>query len=290
MTYQWVARGVAAMAAAVLVMLSAVAPSANAAESTPIERPGNLTPSQLYAGRTLTPQEAQAACGPAAAVAFARAMGRTVSLDSAVAVARQIGWTPTSGMTGPWGQLQLLQRLGVPASLEVGVSVGRVAHEVQAGRPVIIRTGGVSLTQPGHYFVAERYDAASGRFDLAQSALVLKSASGRRWFTLQEIASLGAGRPTHAIYLNARAPAPSGETVAAMTVGSGSGIGTLVVETGGLRARLRAAPGTDAAIITSVADGSRLVDAGASRMVAGRIWKQVRSGSVTAWIDSGLLK
>jgi hypothetical protein len=283
------------MVTAVLVMLGAATPSAAAVEVRPTERPGNLTPSQLFGGQKLTPQEAQAACGPAAAVAFARAMGRTVSLDRAVAVAREIGWTPTYGMTGPWGQLQLLQRLGVPATIEVGVSVGRVAKDVQAGRPVIIRTGGLSLTQPGHYFVAERYDAATGRFDLAQSALVLKSAAGQRWFTIAEIASLGTGRPTHTLFLAAPSQAvptsaPSGTTVAAMNVGSATAIGALVVETGGPRARLRAAPGTDAAIVTSVQDGSRLVDAGASKTVAGRVWKQVRTGGVTAWIDSGLLR
>ena len=151
-----------------------------AAESGPTERPGTLTPNQLVGGRSLTPWEAQAACGPAAAVAFAQASGRAISLDSAVAVARQVGWTPSRGMTGPYGELALLQRLGIPASIEAGLSVSRIARDVQAGRPVIIRTGGRGSAAPGHYFVAERYDAASGRFDLAQSALVLRSAAGRR--------------------------------------------------------------------------------------------------------------
>jgi hypothetical protein len=229
-------------------------------------------------------------CGPAAAVAFARAVGRTVSLDRAVAVAREVGWTPTYGMSGPWGQLQLLRRLNVPATLEAGISAPRIAREVQAGRPVIIRTGGRG-GEPGHYFVAERYDAASGRFDLAQSALVLKSAAGRRWFSLNEIASLGTGAPTHALYLTPTGPAPtSGGTVAAMSVRPATAIGTLVVATGGPGARLRAAPGTHAAILASVADGARLVDGGATMSVAGRAWRKVKSGGLTAWIDSGLLR
>jgi hypothetical protein len=289
MVCRWAARGAVVMVATVLVMLSAIPPAVHAVEAGPTERPGSLTPSQLFGGRTLTPQEAQAACGPAAAVALGRAVGRAVSLDSAVAVAREIGWTPTYGMTGPWGQLQLLRRLGVPATLEVGVSVGKVAREVQAGRPVIIRTGGLSLSQPGHYFVAERYDAASGRFDLAQSALVLRSAAGKRWFTIQEIASLGTGTPTHALYLIPSAP-PTGASVTAMNVRGAAPIGMLVVETGGPNARLRATPGLDGAIVTAVADGTQLVDAGAARTVAGRVWKQVSVSGTKAWIDSGLLK
>src|SRR4051794_35148006 len=47
----------------------------------------DLTPNQLFSGRTLTRAEALAACGPAAAVAFARAKGRAISLDAAVAAA-----------------------------------------------------------------------------------------------------------------------------------------------------------------------------------------------------------
>jgi hypothetical protein len=284
------------MMVAMLVLLGVAPTSVSAIEAGPTERPGSLTPSQLFGGRSLTPQEAQAACGPAAAVAFARAVGRMVSLDRAVAEARAVGWTPTYGMSGPWGQLQLLRRLNVPATLEAGINVSRIAREVQAGRPVIIRTGGRSVLEPGHYFVAERYDAVSGRFDLAQSALVLRSAAGRRWFTLNEITGLGTGTPTHTLFIAstgapAAAPAPANTgSVTAMSVKAATSIGSLVVQTGGLGARLRAAPGTDAKVIASVADGSKLVDAGASQSVAGRIWRKVSTGGVTAWIDGGLLR
>lgn len=284
--------GVVALMAAMLVALSVAPTAASAVELGPKERPGNLTPSQLFGGRSLTPQEAQAACGPAAAVAFARALGRTVSLDRSVAEARAVGWTPTYGMSGPWGQLNLLRRLNVPATLETGVNVAKIAREVQAGRPVIIRTASRNASEFGHYFVAERYDAATGRFDLAQSALVLRSAAGRRWFTLSEITGLGTGVPTHTLYLTpSAAPAPaSSRAVTAMSVRPATAIGSLVVETGGLGARLRAAPGTDAKVIGSVADGARLVDGGASQTVAGRVWRKVSTGGLTAWIDSSLLK
>ena len=97
-----------------------------AAERSPAEPPGRLTPNQLFGSAALTPAEALAACGPAAAVAFANATGRAVSLDKAVAVAREVGWTPARGMSGPYGQLSLLQKLNIPATIEAGVDPAKV--------------------------------------------------------------------------------------------------------------------------------------------------------------------
>jgi hypothetical protein len=269
---------------------------ASAAEARPTERPGRLTPNQLVGGQSLTSSEAQAACGPAAAVAFAQATGRAISLDTAVAVAREVGWTPARGMTGPYGELSLLQRLNIPATLEVGVSSAKVVREVQAGRPVIIRTSGQSAAVPGHYFVAEQFDASIGRFDLAQSALVLRSAGGRRWFSLDEIASLGTGTPTHAFYLASGA----GAEVTTMAVRSATRLiaqtgtataGSRVVATGGPGARLRSAPGTASSIVGAVADGTRVTPTGASAVVSGRTWQQVTvAGGGAAWVDASLLR
>jgi hypothetical protein len=289
---RWAEGGVLA-AIGLLTTLLFVSPGvATAAESSSSERPGQLTPNQLVGGRNLTPWEAQAACGPAAAVAFSQATGRPVSLDRAVAVARQVGWTPEKGMTGPYGELALLKKLGVPATLEAGVSSARVARDVQTGRPVIIRTGGTGKA-PGHYFVAERYDAASGRFDLAQSALVLKSAAGRRWFTIGEIAGLGTGSPTHAIYL-ATSPAP---VVTAMSSGPGRSVGgtqrggTHTVDADGMGANARSAPGTTAGIVTVLADGARVTVSGAPATASGRTWRKITTSEGTvAWIDASLLK
>src|SRR4051794_15039865 len=113
------ARSTAVAALAVFaVLLSGEPGTAAASDLAPAERPGRLTPNQLFGGHTLTTQEAMAACGPAAAVAFANATGRPISLDTAVAVAREVGWTPSRGMTGPYGQVSLLQRLNIPATIE----------------------------------------------------------------------------------------------------------------------------------------------------------------------------
>ena len=93
---------------------------------------------------------------------------------------------------------------------------------------------------PGHYFVVERLDTVTGRYDLAQSALVLKAAAGRCWYGLNEIGSLGAGAPTHAIYL---ATQPAAQLMAASaapfrsiaTAVTSIQTGTRVVATGGTR-------------------------------------------------------
>jgi hypothetical protein len=249
----------------------------------------------------LTLREAMAACGPAAAVAFANATGRPISLDRAVAVARQIGWTPEYGMTGPYGEVALLTRLGIPAVIEVGTDAAKIVREVRAGRPVIIRTSGDGRSIPGHYFVAERYDTATGRFDLAQSALVLRSAAGRRWYALREIAALHAGPPTHTIYLaagavrQATAPAAAAQTsaraVTAMSMPQGLAVGTHVVATGGPGARLRAAPDIQAAVVGGLANGTRVSVIGPAALGSGRSWRKVPlAGGGTAWIDANLLE
>lgn len=268
--------------------------AALAAEGTPLERPGRLTPNQLFSGRTLTLAEAMAACGPAAAVAFANAIGRPITLDRAVAVAREIGWTPQYGMTGPYGQLALLQRLGIGATIEIGADPARIAREVQAGRPVIIRTSGYGLTNPGHYYVAERFDPSTGRFDLAQSALVLRAAAGRRWYTIREMSTLGAGSPTHTIYLapGAGRPAAGGgpAAVAAMSFTAGRGLGTHGVATGGPGARLRAAPEITSAVVGGVPNGARVTVVGQPALGSGRTWRKVLIAGGMAWVDAALLE
>jgi hypothetical protein len=278
------------------------------------DRLADLTPNQLAGGSGLTTEEALAACGPAAAVAFARASGKPLSLAAAVAAARLVGWTPERGMAGPASQLALLKRLGIAATLEAGIDRARIAREVRAGRPVIVRTNG---GERGHYLVAERYDAATGRYDFGQSALVLRGAEGRRWFTLDELPSLRTGSPSHAIYLDggstggsaaegavvAMSLKPPAGLAAAATAAATRALGSavapaaatgprsLVVDTGGWGARLRAAPTTDGRVLGLVADGARLVNLGESASSGGRTWRRVADAEGTpAWIDADLVR
>jgi hypothetical protein len=287
-------RTVLALVAVLTGVVLTVPSVASAAETSPSGWAGSLTPNQLAASRSLTAAEAQAACGPAAAVAFARATGRSLSLDAAVAAARQVGWTPANGMSGPYGEQALLTRLNIPSVVEAGVDPAKVKRELLAGRPVIIRTAGGS-SGTGHYFVAERLDSATGRYDLAQSALVLRAAGGKRWFSLNEIVSLGVGSPTHALYLasspNITLIAASARPITAipMTAAGGSS-GSRTVSTGGSGANLRAAPGTGARIVDTLADGSRVTPTGATATVAGRLWQRVTlAGGTAGWMDASLL-
>ena len=303
--------GLAAVARATALALTgavlAVGPAVAAGPETPSERRGELTPNQLTAGRTLTSAEALAACGPAAAVALARARGREVTLDRAVALAREVGWTAEQGMAGPSSLVALLKRMQVPATLEAGLDRARIVREVRAGRPVVVRTAG----EGGHYLVAERYDAQSGAFDFGQSAMVVKRAAGQRWFGLNEISSLGVGTPTHAIYLEpgrpeqtnilaalVRAPAapiasagPTTRSTPTSGATANQATGRWIVDTDGWGARLRSEPSTEAEVVASLLDGARLTAQGAAVRAEGRVWRRVIGGhSGVAWIDAALLR
>lgn len=167
---------------------------------------GEVTPDQfkMARGEGLDEATAEAVCGPAAAIAFARANGRNPSMREAVDLARQVGWTPQQGMAGPSSQVRLLKSMGIAATLAEGEpDWAKVRADASRGNPV-------TLSSAGHYFVVERVDQDTGMLDLGNSALVLKAAKGRRWFRPEEIASLGMGPITAAIYKDSpSSPAPS---------------------------------------------------------------------------------
>lgn len=167
---------------------------------------GSYTPNQINAATAegLDYETALAVCGPAAAIAFARKNGRNPTMQEAVGIAQQVGWTVGAGMAGPASEQQLLERMGVAARLQDGVPDWRkVAVDVQRGNPVIVST-------PGHYFVAERYDPESGAFDFGESAAVLKASKGRRWFRPEELSSLGMGDPRASLFMDSpQSPSPS---------------------------------------------------------------------------------
>ena len=158
----------------------------------------SITPDQLKDGQTISSWESYAACGPAASVAFARAIGHELTLDQAVAAARRVGWTAWAGIPGPRGEVALLASLGISAhqrgESEDTIDWDRVIGDVQAGIPVIVVT-------IDHYYVAEGYDPSTGRFDFGNSAMVLAAAGHKRWFTPTELTWLGFGAPFTTIHL-----------------------------------------------------------------------------------------
>lgn len=158
--------------------------------------PESLTPNQIDEGRAqgLSSQQALAICGPAAAVAFARANGRNPTLSEAKDLAEASGvWDVSAGMHGPASEVALLEKMGIPAQLEQGADWGRIAQEVGAGRPVIVDT-------PGHYFTVNGA-YPDGTFELGQSAGVLKASGGRTRYRPEEIPGLGMGAPRASIYV-----------------------------------------------------------------------------------------
>jgi hypothetical protein len=168
-----------------------------AKQGTSVWELGKLTPNQLTEGMAqgLDRETALAVCGPAAAIAFARKNGRNPTFGEALGLAKEVGWTLEAGMAGPASQVKLLQRMGIQAQMDDGPpDPNKVAQMVQGGNPVIVNTR-------GHYFVAERYDPKTGKFDFGQSATVLKAAKGNSWFSLGEISSLGMGDPRATIYM-----------------------------------------------------------------------------------------
>lgn len=158
----------------------------------------SITPDQLKDGKAISSWEGYAACGPAAAVAFARGIGHDLTLDQSVAAARHVGWTAWAGIPGPRAELALLASLGIPAhqlgESEDTIDWDRVKGDVQAGIPVMVVT-------VEHYFVAEGYDPSTGRFDFGNSAMVLGAAGHKRWFTPGELVWLGFGAPFTTIHL-----------------------------------------------------------------------------------------
>jgi hypothetical protein len=138
-----------------------------------------------FGDQQLTPAEAYAACGPAAAVRFAERMGRQPTLREATDLAASVGWTPQSGMAGISSEKTLLEKLGVPTKLIQGPQWDVFAKEAQTGNPVTISTYGKN---GGHYFFADGYNPDTGAFHVGQSGKDLRG--GSEWMTPAQMEAL----------------------------------------------------------------------------------------------------
>jgi len=201
-SYLNIIRGGAGSSAPAPARPSAPAPAARKATPAPnwgTYTPETLTPNQFTEGQQqgLSAAESIAVCGPAAAVAFARANGRNPTLAEAKQLGERLGvWDVGQGMHGPASEVQLLGGLGIDANLQQGADWGQIASEVQAGRPVIVDT-------PQHYFTVTGYDPSSGQFEFGQSAGVLTRSGGRTKWRPDELPGLGMGTPRATIYMGA---------------------------------------------------------------------------------------
>lgn len=138
----------------------------------------------------LSPADAAAACGPAAAALFMQATGRTPNGQEVLRIASLNGWTRSDGMGGVGAFQKTLSDLGVESALLPSTGAA-AAESVQSGHLTAISTG-------MHYNVAQGFDPATGKFDLgetggpdptnpdAQHALK----GGSRFMTAQEITDM----------------------------------------------------------------------------------------------------
>jgi hypothetical protein len=159
-----------------------------------------ITPEQYGLGDA----DADSICGPVLAMAFARSNGRNPTIAEAKQLAAANGgWNSAQGMGGPYKMAETLRAMGVPATYQPGaLDIAQIRRETQNGNPVGINTS-------DHYFVVEGVDE-QGRLDLGNSAKALRASGGRQWFRPEEIADLGMGAPTGAIYKDApSSPTPS---------------------------------------------------------------------------------
>jgi Mannosyl-glycoprotein endo-beta-N-acetylglucosaminidase/Peptidase_C39 like family len=161
-----------------------------AIQQAPATKSALQVPDQFNSG--LSQAEAYAACGPVAAVAFARAFGRNPSVREAMDLAKQTGWTAAGGMNGVANEQRLLGRLGVPTRLDTSVQWDRLQDQVAHGNPVILST-------EHHYWVIDAYDAQRGAFHVGQSGLAYRG--GAEWMTAADISRLG-GSINGALFLD----------------------------------------------------------------------------------------
>ena len=126
----------------------------------------------------LSPGDAMAFCGPAAALAFAQTYGRNPTIDEAKQLAQQVGWNPSQGMAGAGSEVNLLKSMGVDAHLTQGVDWNSVASDASSGNPVIIDT-------PGHYYYVDGFNADTGQMHVGTSGTDLKG--GSEWMTPDQI-------------------------------------------------------------------------------------------------------
>jgi len=127
-------------------------------------------------------------------VAFARSLGRDPTLRQVLDLAKTVGWTSQGGMNGVGNQKRLLEKMGIPTSLDCARGWDYVVETAAAGTPVAIST-------PGHYFVADGYDPRTRQFHVGESGTAYRN--GKEWMTREEIENLS-GRMNGSLVVDKR--------------------------------------------------------------------------------------
>lgn len=142
--------------------------------------PQDLTPDQFQLGRdgTLSKDDAASFCGPASAIAFARAMGRNPTVEEARTLAIQVGWTPEKGMAGMTSEAELLKRMGIPVRLDTSGNWNNINQVLDQGGMVIV-------SNRLHYFTISGRDQKTGAYYVGTSGKVYQG--GSDWMTSAQI-------------------------------------------------------------------------------------------------------
>jgi hypothetical protein len=170
------------------VVLSTSASSAASQSVAAGPSAGVVVPDQFHIG--LAPEEAMAACGPVAAIAFAQVFGRNPTPAEVMPLAKSSGWTAEGGMNGISNEKRLLDKMGLPSQMEMGANWDHIRASALQHQPVILST-------PGHYYVIDGFDAKSGAYHVGQSGKVYRG--GSDWLTPEQIAGLS-GSPSGALF------------------------------------------------------------------------------------------
>lgn len=146
----------------------------------------NMNVDQITAGRQagLTMEEAQAICGPYAAVLFAQATGKNPSLAEAKELASAVGWTAQRGMGGTGNFMNLLGRMGIQA-VRQAATPENINAALAAGNPI-------ALSTPRHYFVGSG-GTAQGGINVGATGSVMSRYGGSANMTLAQITEVGGG-------------------------------------------------------------------------------------------------
>jgi hypothetical protein len=157
---------------------------------------GDLTAgfTSQFGDKTLTPAQANAACGPAAVAFFAKAYGRMPTLAEAYNLQSQLQGADIAA-TGGSNLVQMgkaIAQLGAPAGeVYQGANVdwGRLAENAKAGIPGIVNVG-PSGAFPGHFFQIGGYDPTTNKFNVGPSGTELLK-GGAPWMTPQQMNAFG---------------------------------------------------------------------------------------------------
>jgi hypothetical protein len=141
--------------------------------------------------------DASAACGPVAAIAFARYANRSLTIAEVITYAEGIPgpqddlWSNQVGMYGPAKEQELLARLGIACTLDWSPTEDEIQARVARAEPVI-----VSSPTHYHYFVLTDHDPRTGKYYVGTTGTVWRDASRNAdWRTFADMA------PQAALYL-----------------------------------------------------------------------------------------